>query len=86
MEASLVIEAPTSENGFKCLLESDRFLNRVSNKFQKQFDSILLQVPFSQYSSDCEATSVTRLGDLLDFGQLFKAFDNHLFCPNLPHS
>ena len=24
-----------------------------------------------------EASSVTRLGDLLDFGQLFKAFDNN---------
>ena len=23
-------------------------------------------------------TSVTRLGDLLDFGQVFKAFGNHL--------
>ena len=30
--------------------------------------------------------SVTRLGDLLDFGQLFKAFGNNLICPNLPHS
>ena len=29
--------------------------------------------------------SVTRLGDLLDFGQLFKAFGNN-FCRNLPHS
>ena len=29
---------------------------------------------------------VTRLGDLLDFGELFKAFGNNLFCPNLPHS
>ena len=27
------------------------------------------------YLSD--ATSVTRSGDLLDFGQLFKAFDNN---------
>ena len=26
--------------------------------------------------------SVTRLGDLLDFGQLFKAFGNNLICPN----
>ena len=25
----------------------------------------------------CEAISVTRLGDLLDFGQLFKAFGNN---------
>ena len=25
------------------------------------------------------ATSVTRLGDLLDFGQLFKAFSNNEF-------
>ena len=25
------------------------------------------------------ATSVTRLGDLLDFGQLFKAFGSNLF-------
>ena len=30
--------------------------------------------------------SVTRLGDLLDFGQLFKAFGKQLLCPNLPHS
>ena len=31
--------------------------------------------------------SVTRLGDLLDFGQLFKAFgNNYLVCLNLPHS
>ena len=29
---------------------------------------------------------MTRLGDLLDFGQLFKAFVEQLFCPNLPHS
>ena len=31
-------------------------------------------------------SSVTRLGDLLDFGPLFKAFGNNLICPNLPHS
>ena len=31
-------------------------------------------------------TSVTRLGDLLDFGPLFKAFGQQLFCPNIPHS
>ena len=30
--------------------------------------------------------SVTRLGGLLDFGQLFKAFGNNLICQNLPHS
>ena len=30
--------------------------------------------------------SVTRLGDLLDFGQLFKAFGNNLICKNLSHS
>ena len=33
----------------------------------------------------CFTTSVTRLGNLLDFGHLFKAFGN-LFCPNLLHS
>ena len=27
----------------------------------------------------CDATSVTRLGDLLDFGPIFKAFGNNLF-------
>ena len=27
----------------------------------------------------CGMTSVTRLGDLLDFGQLFNAFGNNLF-------
>ena len=32
------------------------------------------------------ATSVTRLGDLLDFGQVSKALGNNWFCPNLPHS
>ena len=32
------------------------------------------------------AYSVTRLGDLLEFRQLFKAFGNNLICPNLPHS
>ena len=29
--------------------------------------------------------SVTRLGDLFDFGQLFKAFGQQLICTNLPH-
>ena len=28
--------------------------------------------------------SVTRLGNLLDFGQIFKAFGKNLICPNLP--
>ena len=32
------------------------------------------------------SSSVTTLGDLLDFGQLFKAFWQQLICPNLPHS
>ena len=27
----------------------------------------------------------TRLGDFLDFGQLFKAFGSNSICPNLPH-
>ena len=32
-------------------------------------------------------TSVTRLGDFMDIGQVFKAFgNNYLICPNLPHS
>ena len=30
-------------------------------------------------------TSVTRLGNLLDFGELFKVF-GQLICPNLSHS
>ena len=30
--------------------------------------------------------SVTRLGDLLDFGQLFTVLWQQLVCPNLPHS
>ena len=30
--------------------------------------------------------SVARLGDFLDFGQLFKDIDNNLICPNFPHS
>ena len=30
--------------------------------------------------------SVTRLGDLLDFGQIFKAFGQQLIYPNLLHS
>ena len=34
----------------------------------------------------CDMDSVTRSGDLLDIGQLFKAFGNSFFCPNLPHS
>ena len=29
---------------------------------------------------------MTRFGNLLYFGQLFKAFGNRLFCPNLTHS
>ena len=29
---------------------------------------------------------MTRLCDLFDFGQLFKAFGNNLICSNLPHS
>ena len=32
------------------------------------------------------AASVTTLGDLFDFGQLFKALGQQLICPNLPHS
>ena len=31
-------------------------------------------------------TSVTRLGNLMDFGQLFKALGNKLICPNLQDS
>ena len=30
--------------------------------------------------------SVTRLGDLLEFGQIFKSIWQQLICPNLPHS
>ena len=29
-------------------------------------------------------SSVTRLGDILDFGQLFKAFGNNQFAPIFP--
>ena len=34
---------------------------------------------FSYVAAVCIIKSVTRLGDLLDFGQLFKAFDNNQF-------
>ena len=37
-------------------------------------------------TSGAAVNSVTRLSDLLDFGQLFKAFGQQLICPNLPHS
>ena len=35
-------------------------------------------------NSNSIAISVTRLRDLLHFGQLFKAYGN-IFCPNCPH-
>ena len=35
--------------------------------------------------SESPATNVTRLGDLLDFGQLFKNLWQQLIRPNLPH-
>ena len=38
--------------------------------------SISIFIPFIAISI---TTNVTRLGDLLDFGQLFKAFGNNLF-------
>ena len=34
---------------------------------------------FLLYIIDSAASSVTRLGDLLDFGQLYKAFGNNYF-------
>ena len=37
-------------------------------------------------TSGAAVNSVTRLSNLLDFGQLFKAFGQQLICPNLPHS
>ena len=42
--------------------------------------------PVGPETVDRLVTNVTRLGDLLDCGQLFKAFADNLICPNLPHS
>ena len=36
--------------------------------------------------SYCLGSSVTRVGDLLDFGQVFKVFGNNNFAKNLVHS
>ena len=36
--------------------------------------------------STCLGSSVTRLGDLLDFGQLFQNLWQQIFCPKLTHS
>ena len=35
--------------------------------------------PSLSANGKCIPTSVTRLGDLLDFGQLFKTFGNYYF-------
>ena len=40
---------------------------------------------FLQEHLFCWIDSVTRFGDLLDFGQVFKAFWDQLICPNLLH-
>ena len=47
---------------------------------------ILLNNKYISAPSTKALTSVTRLGDLLDFGQLFKILWQQLVCPNLPHS
>ena len=47
------------------------------NVHLKQFAADFLSFGWNYF--DCIAISVTRLGDLLEFGQLFKAFGNNKF-------
>ena len=47
--------------------------------------AFLMEFPAVKVSIACES-SVTRLGDLLDFEQLFKAFGNNYFAQNILHS
>ena len=60
--------------------ESDNFLSQFFAIPKTLFVRLIL---FSQRRQrqrpTCLASSVTRLGDLLDFGQLFKAFGNNKF-------
>ena len=50
-----------------------------SNETRKTNDPILMSgLKFQAHSQPCDfVTSVTRLGDLLHFEQLFKAFGNN---------
>ena len=52
---------------------------RALQTLYKGYDAIsdmILETSLSEMSL-WESTSVTRLGDLVDFGQLFKAFGNN---------
>ena len=46
--------------------------------------SFLYPVFLSMSHSEDTRVSVTRLGNILDFGQLFKAFGNNQFAPIFP--
>ena len=46
-------------------------------EFHLRIWSQVEDVPFPEDNKSWLLNSVTRLGDLLDFGQLFKAFDNN---------
>ena len=44
---------------------------------QEQEDRNILHRPVTKFNWWSHSISVTRLGDILDFGQLFKAFGNN---------
>ena len=48
--------------------------------------NISIQPPQQENLDTYVMTSVTRLGDILDFGQHYKAFGNNKFAQISPHS
>ena len=63
-----------------CIWDSTLWRQTQSPYKEAQREDVL------SYLNTCKPSSVTRLGDLLDFGQLFKSLWQQLFCPNVPHS
>ena len=57
--------------------DSHQFTFGPSNLWDLQQQKKKKELEEKEGLARCLATSVTRLGDLLDFGQLFKAFDNN---------
>ena len=65
-----------------CFVDFYRWSN-LNRTTQMTEPTTIPTIPFSQkikiFVSHMRRSSVTRLGDLLDFGQLFKAFGNNQF-------
>ena len=62
-----------------CRLFSYQLGTSLTFVFLNQLEFAVQPIFGAKQISSCTKNSVTRLGDLLDFGQLFKAFGNNKF-------